>query len=111
MFSAQLQFKFTSVAQAKIAAGNISQMLKEKISTFDIHGLQVTVGKDGDLAVNVRFDDMSAMKNFERQVPAMLEDTKQAFVYKFSRFSGVCVLSFEREAMSASIPIDSVPLK
>ena len=53
MFSAQLQFKFTSVAQAKIAAGNISQMLKEKISTFDIHGLQVTVGKDGDLAVNV----------------------------------------------------------
>ena len=109
MFSAQLQFKFTSVAQAKIAAGNISQMLKEKISTFDIHGLQVTVGKDGDLAVNVRFDDMSALKNFERQVPAMLEDTKQAFVYK--RFSGVCVLSFEREAMSASIPIDSVPLK
>ena len=111
MFSAQLQFKFTSVAQAKIAAGNISQMLKEKISTFDIHGLQVTVGKDGDLAVNVRFDDMSALKNFERQVPAMLEDTKQAFVYKFSRFSGVCVLSFEREALSASIPIDSVSLK
>ena len=111
MFSSHLQFKFTSVAQAKIAAGNLSQMLKEKISTFDIHGLQVTVGKDGDLAVNVRFDDMLALKNFERQVPEMLEDTKQAFVYKFSRFSGICVLSFEREAMSASMPINAVPLK
>ena len=82
MFSSQLQFKFTSVAQAKIAPCTLSQMLKEKISTFDIHGLQVTVGKDGDLAVNVRFDDMSALNNFERQVPEMLEDTKQAFVYK-----------------------------
>ena len=60
------------------------------------------------------FDDMSALaKNFEqKQVPAfLLEDTKQAFVYKFSRFSGICVLSFEREAMSASIPINAVQLK
>ena len=107
MFSTQLQFKFTSVAQAKIAAGSLSELLRSKISTFDFQGLQVTVGKDGDLAINIRFDEMLAMKNFERELPKMLEDTKQAFVYKFTRFSGVCVLSFEREAMSTSIPLNT----
>ena len=107
MFSTQLQFKFASIAEAKIAANSLSDMLRSRISIFDFQGLQVTVGKDGDDAISVRFDEMDALKNFERELPKILEDTKTAFVHKYSRFSGVCVLSFEREAMSTSIPIDS----
>ena len=107
MFSTQLQFKFASIAEAKIAANSLSDMLRSRISIFDFQGLQVTVGKDGDVAISVRFDEMDALKNFERELPKILEDTKKAFVHKYSRFSGDCVLSFEREAMSTSIPIDS----
>ena len=107
MFSTQLQFKFASIAEAKIAANSLSDMLRSRISIFDFQGLQVTVGKDGDVAISVRFDEMDALKNFERELPKIVEDTKMAFVDKYSRFSGVCVLSFEREAMSTSIPIDS----
>ena len=60
--------------------------------------------------ISVRFDEMDALKNFERELPKILEDTKKAFVHKYSRFSGVCVLSFEREAMSTSIPIIQLEL-
>ena len=48
-----------------------------------------------------------AIAGFEKELPVILEDIKQAFVFKSSRFSGVCVLSFEREAMSTSIPVEA----
>ena len=39
--------------------------------------------------------------------PKVIEDIKQAFLFKFTKFTGVCVFSFEREAMSSSVPIDA----
>ena len=107
MFSTQLQLKFTSISEAKIAAQSLCEALRGRISAFNLQGLQVTVGKDGDLAVNVRFDDIESMVNFEKDLPTILEDIKRAFVFKSSRFSGVCVLSFEREAMSTSVNISA----
>ena len=107
MFSTQLQLKFASIAEAKIAAQSLCELLNGRISIFDFHGLHVTIGKDGELAVNVRFEEASTMTNFEKQLPSLLEDINQAFVFKQSRFSGVCVLAFEREAMSTSVAIDT----
>jgi hypothetical protein len=107
MFSTQLQLKFASVAEAKIAAQSLCELLKSRISLFDLQGLQVTIGKDGDLAVSVRFKNVASMEKFEKDLPTMLEDIKEAFVFKSTKFSGVCVLSFEREAMSTSLPVNA----
>ena len=107
MFSTQLQLKVASISEAKIAAQSLCELLKGRISIFDFHGLHVTIGKEGELAVNVRFEEVTAMTRFEKELPALLEDIKQAFVFKQNRFSGVCVLSFEREAMSTSVAIDA----
>ena len=107
MFSTQLQLKFASISEAKIAAQSLCELLKGRISIFDFHGLHVTIGKDGELAVNVRFEEVSAMTNFETQLPTLLEDINQAIIFKQSRFSGECVLAFEREAMSTSMTIDT----
>ena len=105
MFSTQLQLKFTSISEAKIAAQSLCELLKSRITTFNLQGLQVTVGKSGDLAISVRFDEVDSMVKFEEDLPTILEDIKTAFVFKSSKFSGVCVLSFEREAMSTSVSI------
>ena len=51
MYSSQLQLKFSNVSEAKIAAQSLCELLKSRISVFDFHGLQVTVGKDGDLSI------------------------------------------------------------
>jgi hypothetical protein len=47
------------------------------------------------------------MAHFEKELPTLLEDINQAFIFKQSRFSGVCVLAFEREAMSTSMVIET----
>ena len=107
MFSTQLQLKFASVSEAKIAAQSMCELLKGRITIFDFHGLHVTIGKEGELAVNVRFEDVAAMAHFEKELPTLLEDINQAFIFKQSRFSGVCVLAFEREAMSTSMAIET----
>ena len=109
MFSTQLQLKFASVSEAKIAAQSLCELLKGRITIFDFHGLHVTIGKEGELAVNVRFEDVAAMADFEKELPTLLEDINQAFIFKQNRFSGVCVLAFEREAMSTSMTIDTQP--
>ena len=75
MFSTQLQLKFTSISEAKIAAQSLCEVLRSRISAFNLQGLQVTVGKDGDLAVNVRFDDVDSMVSFEKDLPTILEGT------------------------------------
>ena len=106
MYSSQLQLKFSNVSEAKIAAQSLCELLKSRISVFDFHGLQVTVGKDGDLSISVRFQDVKAMNDFEKDIPKVIEDIKQAFLFKFTKFTGVCVFSFEREAMSSSVPIE-----
>ena len=51
MFSTQLQLKFASVSEAKIAAQSLCDLLKGRITIFDFHGLHVTIGKEGELAV------------------------------------------------------------
>ena len=57
--------------------------------------------------MNVRFEEVAAMTRFEQELPGLLEDINQAFIFKQSRFSGVCVLAFEREAMSTSVSIEA----
>ena len=78
-----------------------------QISVFYFHGLQVTIGKDGDLSISARFDDVKAMNAFEKDLPNILEDIRKAFLFESTRFCGVCFMSFEREAMSSSVPIET----
>ncbi len=94
MYSSQLQLKFSNVSEAKIAAQSLCELLKSRISVFDFHGLQVTVGKDGDLSISVRFQDVKAMNDFEKDIPKIIEDIKQAFLFKFTKFTGVLVVLF-----------------
>ena len=68
MYSSQLQLKFSNVSEAKIAAQSLCELLKSRISVFDFHGLHVTVGKDGDLSISVRFQDVKAMNAFEKDI-------------------------------------------
>ena len=51
MFSTQLQLKFASVSEAKIAAQSLCDLLKGRITIFDFHGLHVTIGKEGELSL------------------------------------------------------------
>ena len=89
MYSSQLQLKFSNVSEAKIAAQSLCELLKSRISVFDFHGLQVTVGKDGDLSISVRFQDVKAMNDFEKDIPAdRKEDWRKSLTVErcFARF-------------------------
>ena len=45
MFSTQLQLKFASIAEAKIAAQSLSDLLKSRISVFDFQGLRTRLAR------------------------------------------------------------------
>ena len=49
MFSSIINLKFPSTAEAKIAASHFSEILGSKISHYDYLGIQITIGKSGEL--------------------------------------------------------------
>ena len=46
-------------------------------------------------------------KMVEAKKPYMLKDIRNLLLVKSTRFCGVCVMSFEREAMSETVPIEA----
>ena len=106
MFAVVLQYKFPSIAEAKMASANLSEALGGKIATFDIHGLNIMLGEDGEVSVTIRFEEAKMLRKFEDNMDMLLEDIKAAFVFKENKFFGVCVYSFEREAVSTAISLE-----
>lgn len=53
MFGKILNFKFTSVSEAKLAASFCSEKFGSKISEFNIVGLNIFISQSGDLNVSI----------------------------------------------------------
>ena len=55
MYAKVYQYKFPSVSEAKIAASFCADTLGKKIVDFNFQGLNVMIGKDGDLSIIIKF--------------------------------------------------------
>ena len=92
MFAVVLQYKLPSIAEAKMASANLSEALGGKIATFDIHGLNIMLGKDGEVSVTIRFEEAKMLRKFKDNMDMLLEDIKAAFVFKENKFFGVSIV-------------------
>ncbi len=98
MFGKVLNFRFSSVSEAKIAASFCSEKFGSKISEYDIIGLNITISQLGDLNVLFKFSNANSLKIFEENYKNIICDLKQSFTFKENNFVGVCAYSFEKEA-------------
>ena len=98
MFGKVLNFRFSSVSEAKIAASFCSENFGSKISEFEIIGLDITIGQSGDLNVLFKFSNADSLKHFEENYKNIISDLKQSFTFKENNFVGICAYSFEKEA-------------
>ena len=56
MFAKVYQYKFGTVAEAKVAASFCADNLGKKISKYKFQSLNVMIGKEGDLSIFIKFD-------------------------------------------------------
>ncbi len=98
MFGKVLNFRFSSVSEAKIAASFCSENFGSKISEYKIIGLNITIGQSGDLNVLFKFSNADSLRNFEENYKNIISDLKQSFTFKENNFVGICAYSFEKEA-------------
>ena len=98
MFGKVLNFRFSSVSEAKIAASFCSENFGSKISEYKIIGLNITIGQSGDLNVLFKFRNADSLRNFEENYKNIIFDLKQSFTFKENNFVGICAYSFEKEA-------------
>ena len=98
MFGKVLNFRFSSVSEAKIAASFCSENFGSKISEYEIIGLNITISQSGDLNVLFKFSNADSLKHFEENYKNIILDLKQSFTFKENNFIGVCAYSFEKEA-------------
>ena len=69
MFAKVYQYKFGTVAEAKVAASFCSDNLGMKISKYKFQSLNVMIGKDGDLSIFIKFD----LRNADGVMPEGVE--------------------------------------
>jgi hypothetical protein len=100
MFGKILNFKFTSVSEAKLAASFCSEKFGSKISSFNIVGLNIFIGQTGDLNVSIKFENPDALNKFEENYISIIADLKQSLIFKENNFVGVCAYTYEKEAAS-----------
>ena len=103
MFGKILNFKFTSVSEAKLAASFCSEKFGSKISDFDIVGLNIFIGQTGDLNVSIKFENPDAVNKFEDDYVNIISDLKESLVFKENNFVGVCAYTYEKEAASTEM--------
>ena len=64
MFAKVYQYKFPGVSEAKVAASYCSDKLGKKIVEFDFEGLNIMIGKDGDLSIIIKFSESSLCSGY-----------------------------------------------
>ncbi len=103
MFGKILNFKFTSVSEAKLAASFCSEKFGSKISEFNIIGLNIFISQTGDLNVSIKFENPQAVKKFDDNYISIIADLKESLVFKENNFVGVCTFTYEKEAASTEM--------
>ena len=98
MFGKILNFKFTSVSEAKLAASFCTEKFGSKISEYKIIGLNIFIGQTGDLNVSIKFENPDAVNQFENNYVNIISDLKESLVFKENNFVGVCAYTYEKEA-------------
>ena len=81
------------ILYAKPAQGSIKAIQK-----MNKLGFNVFIGKQGDLNLLIKFEDVSSIKLFEQKYPQIIESLRKSLVFKESVFVGVCAFTFEQEA-------------
>ena len=103
MFGKILNFKFTSVSEAKLAASFCTEKFGSKISEYKIIGLNIFIGQNGDLNVSIKFENPDAVNQFENNYVNIISDLKESLVFKENNFVGVCAYTYEKEAVSTEM--------
>ena len=103
MFGKILNFKFTSVSEAKLAASFCTEKFGSKISEYKIIGLNIFIGQTGDLNVSIKFENPDAVNQFENNYVNIISDLKESLVFKENNFVGVCTFTYEKEATSTEM--------
>ena len=103
MFGKILNFKFTSVSEAKLAASFCTEKFGTKISEYKIIGLNIFIGQTGDLNVSIKFENPDAVNQFENNYVNIISDLKESLVFKENNFVGVCAYTYEKEAASTEM--------
>ena len=103
MFGKILNFKFTSVSEAKLAASFCSEKFGSKISEYNIIGLNIFISQSGDLNVTIKFENPEALNNFENNYINIIADLKGSLVFKENTFVSVCNFTYEKEAASTEM--------
>ena len=103
MYAKCQQFKFHDFNSAKIAASYCGDFLGKYIDQSEIAGLNIFLGKDGELSIFVKFEGVEELKAFDKHSRDLRKDLNSSFNFTEIKYSGICVFSYESEATDISI--------
>ena len=107
MYAKIYQYKFPSVSEAKVAASFLADLLGKKIDQYNFQGLNIMIGKDGDLSLIIKFENISSLKKYEQVSNEFIDDLKKSFIFKENQYAGIYVYNYEKEATSSELKLST----
>ena len=107
MYAKVYRYKFPSVSEAKVAASFLADLLGKKIDQYNFQGLNIMIGKDGDLSLIIKFENISSLKKYEQVSNEFINDLKKSFVFKENQYAGIYVYNYEKEATSSELKLST----
>lgn len=95
MLSKTYHLKFPSLDAAQIAAPFVVETMGNAIPDCNLVGLNVLISKEGDVSINVFFNNVNDMKIFEKKHGGFLDTMKKTFLFKSNGFEGVCIFNYD----------------
>lgn len=98
MYTKIYHMKFATMAEAKVAVSYLTEEIGGSIAEIDCASLNINLAQDGTVNITTVFDTPKAMKAFDDQNKAFIENLKATFLCRMQDYSAVSVFNFEREA-------------
>lgn len=95
MLSKTYHLKFPSLDAAQIAAPFVVETMGNAIPDCNLTGLNVLISKEGDVSINVFFNNINDLKVFEKKHGGFLDTMKKTFLFKSNGFEGVCIFNYD----------------
>ena len=101
MYAKCQQFKFHDFNSAKIAASYCGDILGKQIDDLKMAGLNIFLGKDGELSIIVKFEAIEELKAYDKHSQELRRDLNSSFNFTEVKYCLISLLPVNTLDVSA----------
>ena len=73
---------------------------------LEMSSLTITVSKESEVSISANFDDIGNLRKFDGLISSLVSELRDAFDFKESNKSSVCVFNYQKETVVDTVKLN-----